>query len=171
MPVTTPEGDIVATVKTGDGKRTIVLLRSVPHKSKGKKRADGMPVGGRNALELTDDGAEWIASEMATGADVDDLAGELCVEIATLYNSRNGTKMKRAVKEGTNRCNNRLRKAQVSAALNGNATMLVWLGKNRLGQSDSPRSEGNPALTAFAEDMVKAARRLDADTDTEGWEE
>lgn len=31
-----------------------------------------------------------------------------------------------------------LRRAQISVALNGNPTMLVWLGKNLLGQSDSP---------------------------------
>lgn len=31
-----------------------------------------------------------------------------------------------------------LRRAQLSLALNGNAVMLIWLGKNLLGQSDSP---------------------------------
>jgi hypothetical protein len=31
-----------------------------------------------------------------------------------------------------------LRKAQIRTALDGNPTMLVWLGKNILGQSDSP---------------------------------
>lgn len=30
-----------------------------------------------------------------------------------------------------------LRKAQIKLALNGNATMLVWLGKNMLNQSDT----------------------------------
>jgi len=30
-----------------------------------------------------------------------------------------------------------LRKAQIKLALNGNATMLVWLGKNMLSQSES----------------------------------
>lgn len=40
-----------------------------------------------------------------------------------------------------------LRKAQISLALSGNATMLVWLGKNILGQSDSPLdSEANAPL-------------------------
>lgn len=34
--------------------------------------------------------------------------------------------------------NQSLRKAQISLALSGNATMLVWLGKNILGQSDNP---------------------------------
>lgn len=40
-----------------------------------------------------------------------------------------------------------LRRAQLSVALNGNAAMLIWLGKNILGQSDSPfDSEANQPL-------------------------
>jgi len=31
-----------------------------------------------------------------------------------------------------------LRRAQLKLALGGNATMLIWLGKNILGQSDNP---------------------------------
>lgn len=33
-----------------------------------------------------------------------------------------------------------LRQAQIKLALNGNATMLIWLGKNMLGQSDNPQN-------------------------------
>jgi hypothetical protein len=32
----------------------------------------------------------------------------------------------------------RLRQAQIRTAMEGNPTMLVWLGKNMLGQSDNP---------------------------------
>ena len=40
-----------------------------------------------------------------------------------------------------------LRQAQIRLALTGNATMLIWLGKNILGQSDSPLdSEANAPL-------------------------
>lgn len=34
--------------------------------------------------------------------------------------------------------NQSLRQAQISLALSGNAVMLIWLGKNILGQTDSP---------------------------------
>lgn len=34
----------------------------------------------------------------------------------------------------------RLRQAQLRTALEGNATMLIWLGKNMLGQSDNPHN-------------------------------
>jgi len=34
--------------------------------------------------------------------------------------------------------NQSLRRAQINTALSGNATMLIWLGKQYLGQSDNP---------------------------------
>lgn len=34
----------------------------------------------------------------------------------------------------------RLRNAQIKLALGGNAAMLIWLGKNMLGQSDNPNN-------------------------------
>ena len=40
-----------------------------------------------------------------------------------------------------------LRRAQIKVALSGNATMLIWLGKNILGQVDSPlNSDENKPL-------------------------
>ena len=40
-----------------------------------------------------------------------------------------------------------LRRSQIKLALSGNATMLIWLGKNILGQQESPLdSESNAAL-------------------------
>lgn len=36
----------------------------------------------------------------------------------------------------------KLRKAQVFYALKGNATLLIWLGKNMLGQSDGENEKG-----------------------------
>ncbi len=40
-----------------------------------------------------------------------------------------------------------LRQAQIRLALSGNATMLIWLGKNILGQSEQPTdSEANQPL-------------------------
>ncbi len=36
-----------------------------------------------------------------------------------------------------------LRKSQIKSALGGNTTMMIWLGKNILGQSDSPQNVEN----------------------------
>jgi hypothetical protein len=47
-----------------------------------------------------------------------------------------------------------LRRAQLKLALSGNATMLIWLGKNLLGQSDNPTdSEDNKPLPWTDEDI------------------
>ena len=49
--------------------------------------------------------------------------------------------------KGQEETKQKLRHAQIKSALSGNATMLIWLGKNILGQSDSPLdSEANQPL-------------------------
>lgn len=161
MPAVGEDGSIYAVVKE-DGKR--VNIKVMDNVRTSTKR------GGRNSLVLTDEGEEWMTREIASGSDVDDLAKELGVDVTTLYTPRNREKTQRAVKNGSGLVNNRLRKAQIKAALNGNATMLVWLGKNRLGQSDSPKGEGNAILADFAQSVAKASRSFDR-KDMEGWEE
>jgi hypothetical protein len=42
------------------------------------------------------------------------------------------------VAKGREELKNSLRRAQLKLALSGNAVMLIWLGKNILGQSDNP---------------------------------
>lgn len=44
------------------------------------------------------------------------------------------------IEKGRADLKHRLRSAQVKLALGGNATMLIWLGKNVLGQSENPNS-------------------------------
>lgn len=162
MPVKLDDGCIYTDVKGSDGKIARIKLFDLVTTSTNKR-------GGRKALHLTDDGEMWIEQEIAKGANIDDLAAEMCVDVTTLYTPANRLKTKRAVEKGEGMVNNRLRRAQFKAALNGNATMLVWLGKNRLGQSDSPRGMGNEALADFADAIVKASRS--SKHDTEGWEE
>lgn len=54
---------------------------------------------------------------------------------------------KQQLTKGKLNLNRSLRQAQIQLALSGNATMLIWLGRNILGQSDSPfDSEGNAPL-------------------------
>ena len=48
----------------------------------------------------------------------------------------------------------RLRRAQIQTALDGNATLLIWLGKNILGQSDNPtNTEENSPLPWSEKDI------------------
>lgn len=47
-----------------------------------------------------------------------------------------------------------LRRAQIKLALSGNAVMLIWLGKNILGQTDNPAdSEANQPLPWESQDQ------------------
>jgi len=51
------------------------------------------------------------------------------------------------IAKGRSETKQSLRRAQIALALKGNATMLIWLGKNILGQSDNPvDSEANTPL-------------------------
>lgn len=161
MPAVGEDGSIYAIAKDDNGKRVNIRIL---------EKVQTSPKGGRYSLILTEDGEEWLTMEIGKGSDVDDLAKELGIDVSTLYTPKNREKTQRAVKNGAGLVNNRLRKAQIKAALNGNATMLVWLGKNRLGQSDSPRGEGNAILADFAQSIVKASKNIDR-KEMEGWEE
>ncbi len=45
------------------------------------------------------------------------------------------------LEKGRQLCDASLRKKQVEVAMSGNPTMLIWLGKNRLDQTDIMRQE------------------------------
>lgn len=77
-------------------------------------------------------------SEIAEWFDIDD---------STLnYN------FKQELTKGRLNLNQSLRRAQISLALSGNATMLVWLGKNILGQSDNPFNSDDNAPLPWSDD-------------------
>ena len=48
-----------------------------------------------------------------------------------------------------------LRRAQIEVALKGNATMLIWLGKNILGQSDNPVDLDKPTVLPWITEQLK----------------
>ncbi len=158
MPAVGEDGGVYVMTKDENGKHNICIL---------ERRSSGQTKQGR--MVLTEQGEEWITSEITKGATIDEVIAMLGVSSKTLYAKYNNERVKRAIEKGTETCNMRLRKAQVNAALNGNTSMLIWLGKNRLGQSDSPKSMGNEILADFAQSISKASRSLDRDV--EGWEE
>jgi hypothetical protein len=47
----------------------------------------------------------------------------------------------------------KLRRKQFEVALQGNPTMLVWLGKNLLGQSDSPLGADDTKALPWTDDL------------------
>lgn len=66
------------------------------------------------------------------------------------------------IKQGKEHIKNKLRDAQIKTALSGNATMLIWLGKNMLGQSDNPMNAEDSAPLPWT-DEENAQGGSDAD--------
>ena len=46
-----------------------------------------------------------------------------------------------------------LRRKQLEIAMGGNPTMLIWLGKNMLGQSDQPITESEEKILPWTDDF------------------
>lgn len=59
----------------------------------------------------------------------------------------------------------RLRKAQINLALEGNAVMLIWLGKQILNQRDQPVSEDANRILPFTDDEDDAIDVVTMDSD------
>ncbi len=49
-----------------------------------------------------------------------------------------------------------LRRAQLKLALSGNATLLIWLGKNVLGQQENPTNTDDAGPLPWPEDIAEA---------------
>ena len=76
--------------------------------------------------------------------DVEKLASYGCknVEIADFFNCSVDTitgRFSDILRKGRAELKRSLRKAQIDFALKGNATLLIWLGKNELGQRDNEK--------------------------------
>lgn len=107
---------------------------------------------GRPTKVVTEDGLRYIERMARRGCILEDIAEEMGVSKPVLFNSRNKAAVSKSYKKGVAECDNRLRAAQVSRALDGNATMLVWLGRVRLGQREQ-EAESSGELAAFVKAM------------------
>jgi hypothetical protein len=93
-----------------------------------------------------------ITKRVVFDSDVYKLAAMGCSdrEIATWFDIKDDTlryNFAEIIAKGREDMKQSLRKAQIRLALSGNATMLIWLGKNILGQSENPvNSEANAPL-------------------------
>jgi hypothetical protein len=105
---------------------------------------EGLPVG-RDKKIVPPPQVEELASLGCTDRDIANFFG--IAENTLRYNfSENLVKGREDLKVS-------LRRAQLKLALSGNAVMLIWLGKNILGQSDTPtNSEDNKPLPWQDED-------------------
>jgi hypothetical protein len=56
--------------------------------------------------------------------------------------------------KGRSELKQRLRQAQLRVAFDGNATMLIFLGKNILGQADAPIAADDSKILPFSDDEL-----------------
>lgn len=109
---------------------------------------------GRPKLDIDEEEVRKLAKLGATN-----------VDIAGFYGCDEGTIRKRfseMLTKGRAERRNTLREFQWKAAEDGNVTMLIWLGKQELGQRDSievqQATEEKPRITTPAYDQRRAAK-------------
>ena len=78
---------------------------------------------------------EYLASIGCTNIEIADMFGCSSDLLEKSYSE--------FITKGKANLKKRLRKAQLDAALSGNSTMLIWLGKQMLGQVDKTEIDAN----------------------------
>jgi len=112
---------------------------------KKESKGAGRPI----KVKLDLDAVEKMASY---GSSVREIAAVLGVDEHIIR--RRG---KEAMEKGSMNLNVRLRKAQIDLALGGNAVMCIWLGKQRLNQSDNGTFEEDELLDSVSFDLDTGA--------------
>jgi len=95
------------------------------------------------AQAITQEKVETLAFR---GCTVQEMADILGVSRQTMYDS-----WKPAILQGRAKRHSELRQMQWEAAKKGNATLLIWLGKNDLGQSDYGSHETDEEQSPYKE--------------------
>jgi len=110
---------------------------SPPTTQSGPPRAESR--GGRPRLQLDLRQVEELARIACTE---EDMAAVLGVSVDTIQRrKRTSAEFRGVIEKGRASLRNSLRRLQVKKALEGNTTMLIWLGKQLLGQSDRQSAE------------------------------
>jgi hypothetical protein len=102
--------------------------------------------------------------------EVEDLAALGCkdMEIAQWFGINDNTlryQFSEELTKGRENLKQSLRRAQLKAALGGNVVMLIWLGKNILGQSESPQSTQAEVLPFTDDELDEVKEQLEDELD------
>lgn len=101
---------------------------------------------GRPRKILNKDGEEAIKKLSTMMCTDEEMASFLGLSVDTLTNKNNGETFARCKEEGQNNGRISLRRMQMKSADAGNVSMLIWLGKQWLGQKEQQEttiSDGN----------------------------
>lgn len=127
-----------------------------------KKPVEELKKRGRKKIPIDYEKAEKLASIMCTQSEI------ACVLGVSLGVLEHDPEFQRIHKKGMEHGRASLRRMQYSAASNGNPTMLIWLGKQHLGQRDRIDQEitgkdGAPLIPAHEipdEEIERRAREI-----------
>ena len=128
------------------------------------KRPEDLQKRGRKPIMIDYEMAEKYSSIMCTQSEIASLLG------VSLSKLEHDPEFLRIHKKGMEQGKASLRRMQYSAAKNGNATMLIWLGKQYLGQNDKQEITGLMGVQ-FIDNVPKDATKPDSTADNVDAEE
>jgi hypothetical protein len=105
---------------------------------------DDQPKRGRPPVDIDLTVLEALAQVGCTNIEI---AARFGVSERTIEIRRRSAGFRAVMERGVARGNISLRQKQMKMALAGDRTMLVWLGKNRLGQKDKTELSGEVKIT------------------------
>ncbi len=111
---------------------------------------------GRPRKILNNEGAEAITKLASMMCTDEEIATFLGTTVDTLKNKQNNDLFQTSKEKGQNTGRASLRRAQFKAAERGNSSMLIWLGKQYLGQKDEQITTLQDANITF--DVVGASK-------------
>lgn len=124
---------------------------------------------GRPRVEMPLQVVEMLGSYGATNREI---AAHFGVSERTIDSRKAEPEFREAYERGLGKGNMQLRTRQFKAAMTGDRTMLIWLGKQRLGQKDKIANEhtgagGGPVrhlvdLSALSEEELAILEKLSA---------
>jgi hypothetical protein len=114
-----------------DTPKTPYIVKNIKY---GEKTVRGRVVG-RNKTVIPEEEFTKLAELHCTWQEISDWYS---VPVSTLRDN-----FADLYQKGTTSTKQRLRQAQLKLAMNGDRSMLIWLGKNILGQSDQPINTDN----------------------------
>jgi hypothetical protein len=113
-----------------------------------------------NTLDL-----KKIAAWAQVGCPRDEIAALLNVDQGWLDDAiTKDYELEKAIMVGTAEFKNALRTTQARLALSGHPAMLIWLGKQFLGQSDKQENKTETTVNVVLQNALKELRDMDGDT-------
>ena len=119
-----------------------------------KETTAGLPL-----LILNDFGLETIEKLASVFCTDEEIASFMGVTVETLLNNKNKSSFLEYKKRGLERGKATLRRKQFELAMKGNCTMLIWLGRNYLNQSEN-NIDDDAKTTEALEKVTDAIKQL-----------